>query len=803
MWLLSLALVLLLQLSAAQNVSYDHRSLILNGKRRILLSGSVHYPRATPEMWPGIIQKAKEGGLDVIETYVFWDRHEPSPGQYYFEGRYDLVKFVKLVQQAGLLMNLRIGPYVCAEWNLGGFPIWLRDIPHIVFRTDNEPFKKYMQSFLTKIVNMMKEENLFASQGGPIILAQVENEYGNVDSHYGEAGVRYINWAAEMAQAQNTGVPWIMCAQSKVPEYIIDTCNGMYCDGWNPILYKKPTMWTESYTGWFTYYGWPIPHRPVEDIAFAVARFFERGGSFHNYYMYFGGTNFGRTSGGPYVASSYDYDAPLDEYGMQHLPKWGHLKDLHETLKLGEEVILSSEGQHSELGPNQEAHVYSYGNGCVAFLANVDSMNDTVVEFRNVSYSLPAWSVSILLDCKTVAFNSAKVKSQSAVVSMSPSKSTLSWTSFDEPVGISGSSFKAKQLLEQMETTKDTSDYLWYTTSVEATGTGSTWLSIESMRDVVHIFVNGQFQSSWHTSKSVLYNSVEAPITLAPGSNTIALLSATVGLQNFGAFIETWSAGLSGSLILKGLPGGDQNLSKQEWTYQVGLKGEDLKLFTVEGSRSVNWSAVSTEKPLTWYMTEFDAPPGDDPVALDLASMGKGQAWVNGQSIGRYWPAYKAADSVCPESCDYRGSYDQNKCLTGCGQSSQRWYHVPRSWMKPRGNLLVLFEETGGDPSSIDFVTRSTNVICARVYESHPASVKLWCPGEKQVISQIRFASLGNPEGSCGSFKEGSCHTNDLSNTVEKACVGQRSCSLAPDFTISACPGVREKFLAVEALCSS
>jgi beta-galactosidase GanA len=70
-------------------------------------------------MWPGLIQKAKEGGLDVIETYVFWNGHEPSPGQYYFGDRYDLVKFIKLVHQAGLYVNLRIGPYVCAEWNFG------------------------------------------------------------------------------------------------------------------------------------------------------------------------------------------------------------------------------------------------------------------------------------------------------------------------------------------------------------------------------------------------------------------------------------------------------------------------------------------------------------------------------------------------------------------------------------------------------------------------------------------------------------------------------------------------------------
>ena len=104
-------------------VSYDHKAIVINGQRRILMSGSIHYPRSTPEMWPDLIQKAKDGGLDVIQTYVFWNGHEPVRGQYYFGDRYDLVRFVKLAHQAGLYVHLRIGPYVCAEWNFGSVTI--------------------------------------------------------------------------------------------------------------------------------------------------------------------------------------------------------------------------------------------------------------------------------------------------------------------------------------------------------------------------------------------------------------------------------------------------------------------------------------------------------------------------------------------------------------------------------------------------------------------------------------------------------------------------------------------------------
>ncbi|XP_018717552.1 beta-galactosidase 1-like isoform X2 [Eucalyptus grandis] len=159
--------------SVTASVSYDAKAIKINGQRRILISGSIHCPRSTPEMWPNLIRKAKEGGLDVIQTYVFWNGHQPSPGKYNFEGNYDLVKFVKLVQQAGLYVHLRVGPYVCTEWNFSGFPVWLKYVPGISFRTDNGLFKYYVQKFTTKIVNMMKAERLFESQGGSIILSQV------------------------------------------------------------------------------------------------------------------------------------------------------------------------------------------------------------------------------------------------------------------------------------------------------------------------------------------------------------------------------------------------------------------------------------------------------------------------------------------------------------------------------------------------------------------------------------------------------------------------------------------------------
>src|SRR3954462_11493729 len=108
-------------------VGYDSRAVTIDGRRTLLLGGSIHYPRSTPGMWPDLMRRAKEAGLNAIDTYVFWNLHERRRGVYDFSGRLDLVHFLTLAGRHGLNVILRVGPYVCAETNYGGFPAWLRD----------------------------------------------------------------------------------------------------------------------------------------------------------------------------------------------------------------------------------------------------------------------------------------------------------------------------------------------------------------------------------------------------------------------------------------------------------------------------------------------------------------------------------------------------------------------------------------------------------------------------------------------------------------------------------------------------
>ncbi|KAL9146475.1 hypothetical protein ABFS82_13G112700 [Erythranthe guttata] len=725
---------------------------------------------------------------------------------------------------------------------LNGTMVWLHFIPGIQFRTTNSLFKKEMERFLAKIVNLMKDENLFASQGGPIILAQVENEYGNVEGAYGVGGVLYVNWAAETAVSLNTTVPWVMCAQADAPDPIINTCNGFYCDRFAPNSPFKPKMWTENYVGWFLAFGYAVPFRPVEDLAFAVARFFETGGTFQNYYMYFGGTNFGRTAGGPLIATSYDYDAPINEYGLINQPKWGHLRDLHIAIKKCEEHLVNANSTQISLGDNLEAHVYyKSSKECAAFLANYDSSSDATVTFRGKSYFLPPWSVSILPDCVNVIFNTAKVTSQVTVDDNSAFtrsitmrdyslSSSSSWSWYKEKVGVWGNnSFDASGLLEQINTTRDTSDFLWYTTSInmdEKIGQNETkevGLFVGSLGHAALIFVNKRlvgFGYGIHDDASFM---LTAKVNLRTGSNTIDVLSMMIGLQNYGPWFDVQGAGLY-SVILTGLTDSKEDLSSAQWTYQVGVEGEFLGLEKESLANSSIWtqgSVLPINHTLTWYKTAFFAPEGKGPVSLNLSGMGKGEAWVNGQSIGRYWSSYLSPSSGCSEDCDYRGTYDASKCFKNCGQPAQTLYLVPRSWLKPGENLLVIHEELGGDPTTISFVTRKGQRICNHVSDSDLPPVDTWEPivgfgsttpqlGLKCEtgwrIASVLFASFGTPRGNCGaSFYPGICHAN-VSSTIEQMCVGKQGCSI-PVSTAALgvgdpCPNVR-KSLAVEILCQN
>ncbi|CAI9761110.1 unnamed protein product [Fraxinus pennsylvanica] len=671
------------------------------------------------QTWSDFIKKAKEGGLNAIETYVFWNAHEPLRRQYDFSGNHDLIRFLKTIEDQGLYAILRIGPYVCAEWNYGGFPVWLHNMPNI------EISSVFMRTCAICFTSAARSD----------------------------AGKAYLNWCASIAESPDSGVPWIMCQESDSPEPMLNTCNGYYCDQFTPNNPNTPKIWTENWTGWFKNWGGLDPHRTAEDVAFSVARFYQKGGAVQNYYMYHGGTNFGRTAGGPYITTTYDYDAPLNEYGVE--------------------------------------------------------------------YNVPAWSVSIIPDCKTEIYNMDRLNTWTNLMVKKPNEAedepaSLKWSwrpeiNLEQTI-VRGKGQISTNMIVDQKVANDVSDYLWYMTSLNLDKDDPIWTEDMSIRinatgHILHVYINSDYLDSQWATYDVTNYVFEKKVRLHPGKNQITLLSATIGFQNYGPKFDVVQAGISGPVEIIGRKGDEtiiKDLSSHKWSYKAGLHGLDNKIYSSDSKFAAPWNTedLPVNRMLTWYKTTFKAPLGEDPIALDMQGLGKGVAGVNGNSIGRYWPSYMAKDDGCStDACDYGGSYYSSKCDTNCGQPTQRWYHVPRSFINDDVNELVLFEEFEGNPTPVNFQTIRVGTACGIAYENK--DMELSCQGRP--ISAIKFASFGDVQGTCGSYDKGSCRgQNDALSIVQNACVAKESWTvIASESTFGAanCAEGISKKLIVEALC--
>ncbi|KAL4296700.1 hypothetical protein GQ457_12G015920 [Hibiscus cannabinus] len=329
-----LGLLLVVDGVGSSNVTYDGRPLIINGHHKILYSGSIHYPRSTPQMWPSLIAKAKAGGLDVIQTMVFWNLHEPQPGQFDFSGERDIVRFIKEIQAQALYACIRIGPFIQGEWSYGGLPFWLHDISGIIYRSDNETFKiKYQR--VSKTVPVTDTPLRFG------VMAVPNGKVCDKDSELNES-----------RKTQNIALDPVVSLQllwTNLRTLIICSHN----NHWSLVL----IIYSKHILIFYQVYGDEPDIRSAEDIAFHVALFIAKKGNYVNYYMirksiqnlndlYHGGINFGRTTAA-YILTSYYDQAPLDEYALFRLPKWGHLKELHAAIKLWINPLLS--GVHTTL----------------------------------------------------------------------------------------------------------------------------------------------------------------------------------------------------------------------------------------------------------------------------------------------------------------------------------------------------------------------------------------------------------------------------------------------------------------------
>ena len=296
-----------------------------DGKPVKLISGAVHYFRNMPDTWHDIFRKLRALGCNCVETYCAWNMHEKKPGCYDFDGILNIAEFIRTAQKEGLMVIVRPGPYICAEWEFGGLPWWIQTDDAMEIRCSNSAYIKHFDRYLDRLFEEIRP--LLCTNGGPIIMLQCENEYG----YYGD-DKGYLEYLRDGYRRRGMDVPLFTSDGVKEGELLdgsIDGCLPTLNFGsrveenfkvHDKLFPDVPKMCMEMWNGWFDAWGDPKHHTTsAEDYAAVVDDMLKRGSM--NMYMFIGGTNFGFTSGANHYekfapdVSSYDYDALLTESG--------------------------------------------------------------------------------------------------------------------------------------------------------------------------------------------------------------------------------------------------------------------------------------------------------------------------------------------------------------------------------------------------------------------------------------------------------------------------------------------------------
>ncbi|MDU1891324.1 MAG: beta-galactosidase [Dysgonomonas sp.] len=307
------------------NFTIGENSFLLNGKPFVIKAAEIHYPRIPSDYWEHRIRMCKALGMNTICIYTFWNIHEPQPNEFDFQGQNDIVRFCRLAQKHGMYIILRPGPYVCAEWEMGGLPWWLLKKEDIVLRSKDSYFMERTKKYFNAIGKQLADMQI--DRGGNIIMVQVENEFGS----YG-TDKEYVSQIRDAVKnAGFTDVPLFQCDWSSnfmnnALDDLLWTIN--FGTGANieeqfsklkHIRPQTPLMCSEFWSGWFDHWGRAHETRNAAAMVEGLKEMLDNNISF-SLYMTHGGTTFGHWGGAnsprySAMCSSYDYDAPISEAG--------------------------------------------------------------------------------------------------------------------------------------------------------------------------------------------------------------------------------------------------------------------------------------------------------------------------------------------------------------------------------------------------------------------------------------------------------------------------------------------------------
>ncbi len=298
---------------------------VVDGKPTKLISGAVHYFRNMKDTWRDVFKKMRAMGLNCVETYCAWNMHEKKPSEFDFSGNLDIREFIKTAESEGLMVIVRPGPYICAEWEFGGLPWWLQEMDGMEIRCSNPVYMERFEIYLGKMFDQIRD--LLVTNGGPVIMLQCENEYG----YYGD-DKEYLKSLYNIYRKHGIDVP-LFTSDGTSEENLLDgTIEGCLPTlnfgsrveenfrAHDKLFPNSPKMCMEMWNGWFDAWGDSFHHTTsAENYAGVVDDMLKRGSL--NMYMFIGGTNFGFTSGANHYekftpdVTSYDYDAMLTECG--------------------------------------------------------------------------------------------------------------------------------------------------------------------------------------------------------------------------------------------------------------------------------------------------------------------------------------------------------------------------------------------------------------------------------------------------------------------------------------------------------
>lgn len=574
------------QMMAAQKggtFTTGDKTFLLNGKPFVVKAAELHYPRIPRAYWEHRIKMCKALGMNTVCLYVFWNIHEQQEGKFDFTGNNDVAAFCRLAQKNGMYVIVRPGPYVCAEWEMGGLPWWLLKKKDIRLREQDPYFMQRVEIFEKEVGKQLAP--LTIQNGGPIIMVQVENEYGSYGkdkpyvsairdiirkSGFDKVSLFQCDWSSNFLNNGLDDLTWTM-------NFGTGANIDQQFKRLGEVRPNAPKMCSEFWSGWFDKWGARHETRPAKDMVEGMDEMQSKGISF-SLYMTHGGTSFGHWAGAnspgfqPDV-TSYDYDAPINEYGHT-TPKYFELREM---------MAKHNDGKKLPAVPKAPMP-----------LVSVPTFKFT--EYKPLIYGY------------------------------------------------------TKKTVEQAPKTFEEYDMGWgtmaYVVSLPANDKPSTLTG--EFNDFAQVYLNNKYIGKIDRVK----NEKSLDLPAMPDSGKLTIVVEGMGRINFGRAIKDYKGIVGNVTITSQSPDGEITLKPTAWTqlaipddYQNAVKAlsgnsmADAEL--KEAVAKAHPDAVIKidpwgESKAGYYRGYFNIKKVGD-TFINMEAFGKGQVYVNGHALGRFW----------------------------------------------------------------------------------------------------------------------------------------------------------------------